>query len=217
MTNEYVQYGCGLSCPEEWLNFDASPRLWLEQLPAVKQLLRASGKKLFPDGVRYGDIVRGLPVSDGSVKAVYCSHVLEHIDRTSIVEAIRNTYTMLKPGGVFRLVVPDLTWRAEEFVKAHEQGDASAADEFLSKCYLGQQEPVSGLLGRARQAFGNADHRWMYDEAALCALLTEAGFVDVRRCRFGDAEDPAFAHVEDEGRFIDTGHDELALEARRPA
>lgn len=99
MTPEYVQYGCGLSCPDGWLNFDASPRLRVEKLPIIGRALEASGKRLFPKSVRYGDIVRGLPVPSGCARAVYCSHVLEHIDRVSIVLALKNTYKMLKPGG----------------------------------------------------------------------------------------------------------------------
>lgn len=215
MTSDYIQYGCGLSCPDGWLNFDASPRLRIERLPIVRQALGGSGKILFPKGVRYGDIVRGLPLPDGSAKAVYCSHVLEHIDRTSIVTALRNTYRILRPGGVFRLVVPDLAWRAEEFVSAHGRGDINAADAFMRTCHLGQKEAATGVMKRARQVFGNSDHRWMYDEAGMTALLDRAGFVAIRRCHFGDAEDQAFSLVENEGRFVDSGNYELALEARR--
>ena len=215
MKPEYVQYGCGLSCPDGWLNFDASPRLRLERLPAVGRAFDAFGERLFPKGVRYGDIVRGLPVPDGCACAVYCSHVLEHIDRESVMIALKNTYRILKPGGVFRLVVPDLAWRAEEFVRAHERGDPSAADEFMRKSHLGQGNSASGLMNRLRQVLGNSDHRWMYDEAAMTTLLASTGFVGIRRCRHGDAADQAFALVEDEGRFVDAGHVELALEARR--
>lgn len=154
---------------------------------------------------------------DGFARAVYCSHVLEHIDRESVVIALKNTYTMLRPGGVFRLVVPDLAWRAEEFVRAHHRGDPSAADEFMRRSHLGQRNAAAGLIQRVRQVLGNSDHRWMYNEAAMASLLSETGFISIRRCRIGDAEDPAFGLVEDEGRFVDSGYDELALEARRPS
>ena len=66
-----VQYGCGSSAPEGWLNFDASLR--------VRLGIRG---KVFPRNVRYGDIVRGLPIKaikDGTAKAVYASHILEHL------------------------------------------------------------------------------------------------------------------------------------------
>src|SRR6516165_10114212 len=66
----YVQCGCGSSAPEGWLNFDASLRVPLG--------IRG---KVFPRNVRYGDIVRGLPIKDGTAKAVYASHILEHLIR----------------------------------------------------------------------------------------------------------------------------------------
>ena len=39
MNSPYVQYGCGLSAPHEWLNFDASPILRLQKLPLLGQLV----------------------------------------------------------------------------------------------------------------------------------------------------------------------------------
>lgn len=210
----YVQYGCGLSCPDGWQNFDASPRLWIENSPGLTAIF--GKRRLFPKAVRYGDIVSGLPIKTGSARGVYCSHVLEHIDRANVVGAVLNTFQMLKPGGIFRLVVPDLAWRAENYVAAHKRGNTDAADLFMQSCHLGRKSPASGLIGRLRRVFGNSDHRWMYDEAAMTGLLAAAGFTGIRRCSFGDAEDPAFALVEDEGRFVDNGHTELALEARKP-
>ena len=61
---KYVQYGCGLSAPDDWINFDASPNLWLERLTLVGRLYsgkkRLNGKlvrKRFPERIMYGDIV----------------------------------------------------------------------------------------------------------------------------------------------------------------
>lgn len=213
--NLYVQYGCGLSCPDGWLNFDVSPRLRIERLPGVGPLLAASGKTLFPKGVRYGDIVAGLRVPKSSAKGVYCSHTLEHLDRESIIKALRNTYDLLTPGGVFRLVVPDLVWRAREFVGRSEAGQSDAADRFMSDSYLGEKAPTRGAIARLRMAYGNSAHRWMYDYGLMAQLLEETGFVHIRRCTFGDAEDPMFVRVEEHGRFYDRGHEELAIEARR--
>ena len=212
----YVQYGCGLSCPSDWLNFDVSPRLRLESLPGSSQLLDLLGLRLFPKNVKYGDIVQGLPVEPQSASGVYCSHVLEHIDRASISKALRNTFSILQPGGVFRLVVPDLAWRTQKFLQMQAEADPSAADFFMRATYLGKETRPRGAAGFLRTAIGNSAHLWMYDEALMRSLLTDAGFVDIRRCKFGDAEDPKFALVEEEGRFYDNGNEELAMEARRP-
>lgn len=214
MMPRYVQYGCGTSCPEGWESFDVSPRLLFERIPLLGPMLRARGLALFPANVRYGDIVSGLPVPARSVAGIYCSHVLEHIDRTSAEVALRNTLDMLEPDGVFRLVVPDLGWRARQLVES--AGDEDAADRFMEISYLGERKPRRSPMARLRAAFGNSGHRWMYDEAAMTKLLRQAGFTAIRVCSFGDATERMFDRVEEEGRFFDSGHRELAMEARRP-
>lgn len=211
----YVQYGCGACAPEAWVNFDASARLRFEQAPVFGHILRATVGCLFPANVRFGDIVRGLPVPDNIASGVYCSHVLEHLPRDDLPIALRNTLRILIPGGVFRLVVPDLQWRAARYLAAAEGGDASAADELMDGCYLGVRRRLI-FIGAARAAFGKSRHLWMYDFAALKALLEQAGFVGIRRCDCGDAVDPMFGIVEEKDRFLSCGKRELAVEARRP-
>src|SRR5215470_7850839 len=103
----YVQYGCGVSCPAGWVNFDASPTLRLQRLSVAGPLLGKAGPR-FPDGVRYGDILNGLPIADGTADGVYASHVLEHLSLADCAAALRNTFRLLRPGGVFRLVITDL-------------------------------------------------------------------------------------------------------------
>jgi len=212
----YVQYGCGQCAPSGWLNFDASPRLMLERVPGMNLLLRGTVGLLFPHNARPGDVVRGLPVADGSARGVYCSHVLEHLPRADVPAALRNTYRMLVPGGLFRLVVPDLQWRVARYLEAAGEGAATAADGLMDACALGARERPNTLLSRMRHRLGNSAHLWMYDFAALKELLETAGFVGVRRCEFGDCSDPMFGLVEDKGRFFEASERELAIEALRP-
>lgn len=209
----YIQYGCGLCAPEDWTNFDSSPRLLFERLPVIAQAMDLLGKRLFPPNVRYGDVVAGLPVKDGSVDAIYASHVLEHLAREDAVNAVRNTHRALRPGGVFRMIVPDLEWRARRYEDDHRAGDEKAADTFISSCLIGDTDRPRGALGVLRLAFGNSRHRWMYDERAMRQLLTEAGFVKIRRCDYNDSLDPMFSRVEALDRFYDGGERELAMEA----
>jgi hypothetical protein len=212
----YVQYGCGLCAPDGWLNFDASPRLKFERVPGLRSLLRGTVGLIFPANVRPGDIVRGLPVADGSARGAYCSHVLEHLPRNDLPAALSNTYRILATEGLFRLVVPDLYWRAARYQKAAEQQDPTAADAFMDACLLGTRARARSMMSVLRSRFGRSAHAWMYDFAALKALLEQAGFTRVRRCELGDCNDPMFALVEDEGRFFDSGERELAIEAEKP-
>lgn len=103
----YVHYGCHHCASPEWLNFDASPTLRLERLPVVGRLVRKNARR-FPANVIYGDIVLGLPVSPDSCNGVYCSHVLEHLALEDCRRALLNTHRIMKRGGIFRMVLPDL-------------------------------------------------------------------------------------------------------------
>lgn len=212
----YVQYGCGSCAPESWLNFDASPCLRLERIAGLRDALRLTVGLAFPANVRFGDIVQGLPVAAGSARAIYCSHVLEHLPRDDLPAALRHTLKLLAPGGLFRLVVPDLHWRAVQYLKSADRGEPTAVDVLLDGCKLGSRVRERGLLSLMKHRFGKSAHLWMYDFAALKALLEQAGFVDVRHCELGDAKDPMFALVEDEGRFFESGERELAIEAIKP-
>jgi predicted SAM-dependent methyltransferase len=212
----YIQYGCGACAPDGWLNFDASPRLRLERLPLVGELLCAGAGRTFPRTVRPGNIVRGLPVADGSARGVYCSHVLEHVARDDLPRALANTLRMLGPGGRFRLVVPDLHWRVARYLEAADKADPAAADILLQTCRLGTQVKATRPMAIVRGMLGHGAHLWMYDFAGLAALLAAAGFAGVRRCEIGDSADPMFSLVEEEVRFFTDGRRELAIEAVRP-
>jgi SAM-dependent methyltransferase len=213
----YVQYGCGQSCPAGWVNFDASPTLRLQRLPVLGPLFKRGGT-VFPEGVRYGDIVKGLPIPDGSVQGIYASHVLEHLAYAEVSTALEHTFRLLKPGGIFRLVVPDLKIRAQKYLERQAAGQADANTWFMRSVRLGLERPARGPLQRARSLFGHSAHLWMWDQASLTTALGTAGFTAVRRCRLGDCADDNFRLVEDAGRFYDTedGVEECAMEAIKP-
>src|SRR5437016_6941866 len=134
----YIQYGCGGSAPSGWLNFDVSLRLRLERIAGVRQVLGLTVGLRFPPNVRFGDIVRGLPVPEKAACGVYCSHVLGCLAHEEMGPALRNTLRILRPGGFFRLVVPDLHWRVLQYIAASESGNYLAADEFMHNIRLGQ-------------------------------------------------------------------------------
>ncbi len=197
MDGLYVQFGCGWCAPRGWVNFDASPTLCFERIPIIGRLYTRNASR-FPENVRYGDIVKGLPVDALSCKGVYSAHTLEHLTLDDAERALANTYSYLKEGGTFRLVVPDLEKLVRDYLS---DGSATAAHRFMESACLGLRNRSRGLTGLLKQWVGNASHLWMYDEKALTEMLTRQGFTAVRRCSFGDASDPRFHEVEEADRF----------------
>jgi SAM-dependent methyltransferase len=188
----------------------------IERLVGIRKLLKWTVGIVFPRNAIPGNIIKGLPIRDQSAAAVFCSHVLEHLPRDDMASALRNTFRMLRPGGLFRLVVPDLQWRAARYIRSAEGRDPTAADAFMQSCSLGRRSTPKGFIAWAGRCFGSSAHQWMYDFSALKMLLEEAGFIGVRRCGLGDCNDPKFALVEETNRFFDSGERELAIQAKRP-
>src|SRR5262249_42744018 len=159
-----------------------SPRLKIERIPGLRFAVQRTAGLLFPSNIRAGDIVAGLPVADGVARGVYCSHVLEHLRRNDLPIALRNTFRMLAPDGLFLLVVPDLQWRALRYIRAAERDDPGAADTLMTSCALGTLTRTGSLISKVREQLTRNEHLWMYDFAALRSLLEQAGFGRVRRC-----------------------------------
>lgn len=208
---QYVHYGCGLTAPLEWDNYDTSPTLRIQKAPVVGKILSSKLNIRFPGNVKYGDIVSGLPVGSDSCDGIYCSHVLEHLALRDFKVAIKNTYKILKPNGVFRCVVPDLEAYARNYLHSLDQRDSNSSLKFLKDSLLGYQERARGFKGLMVNLYGNSKHLWMWDYLSLSSELAQVGFKDIRRCQFNDCEDAMFKLVENAGRFKDA----VAVECRK--
>jgi hypothetical protein len=198
-THEYVQYGCGYLChPPGWINFDASPTLVLQKMPLIGGLMKRIVKPRFPDEVRYGDIVKGLPIQKCSCKGIYCSHVLEHLCLNDFRIALRNTYDYLMPEGIFRLVMPDLFDLAQRYVNS---SDPIASFIFLKSSSLGESQRRKSILNFLHEYLGNSRHLWLWDFNSTKIELEKAGFSDIRRAKYGDSENKRFIEAEDIDRW----------------
>lgn len=203
----YIQYGCGLSAPKGWINYDASTSLIISKIPVLRSLLKNHVPK-FPPNVKYGDIVKGIKLEKESCKGIYASHVLEHLALEDFQKAISNTYILLSKQGIFRLVVPDLEWAINKYYKS-KTPDRSY--EFLRDTNLGIIKRERGIMGVLRNILGNSLHLWMWDYVSLSNELKKAGFTKIRRAEFNDSTDAKFKEVEDAERFFNA----LAIECTK--
>jgi len=204
----YVQYGCAWCAPKSWRNFDASPTLRFERIPFIGKLYTLNASR-FPENVEYGDIIKGLPIPPNFCSGIYCSHVLEHLALDDFRVALKNTHRLLRRGGLFRTVVPDLETLVRAYIKS---GEPLAAEQFMRATNLGVVTRTKTLFRFLIAWLGNTSHLWMWDYKSLEYELAHAGFTDIRRCAFGDSTDPMMIHVEDEDRYIDA----VAVECKKP-
>jgi predicted SAM-dependent methyltransferase len=183
------------------------PTLVVERLPLVGPYIKKN-KDRFPKQVEAGNIVNGLPIPSGSCSAIYCSHVLEHLSLQDLRAALVHTYELLRNGGVFRLVVPDLRQLAENYISSESP---EAAMTFMRESGLGKDHRASGPMDMIKNMWGNSEHLWMWDYSSLELELEGVGFVQVRRAVYGDSDDRMFDEVESEKRWENC----LGIECKR--
>jgi hypothetical protein len=124
-------------------------------------------------GVRFANAAVRIPCPTASVRAVYSSHMIEHLDRSEARAFLAEVRRVLHPGGMVRIAAPDLSRIVEDYVAT---GDA---DQFVAGIHMGLERPA-GLRGWAKwTVVGPRHHLWMYDGGSLARLLGEAGFTDV--------------------------------------
>lgn len=95
-----LNIGCGATYHPAWVNIDVEP--------LTKQITRH-------------DAAMPLPFNDSCFDACYCSHLLEHLTRDEARLLLFEMYRVLKPGGVVRLVVPDLEGIVRAYLLTLEQ------------------------------------------------------------------------------------------------
>ena len=82
-----LNVGCGWNFSPNWVNVDLHR---------------------YDPSVLCIDISRGLPFSNGRFDVVYSSHVLEHLTPLAARDLVLECLRVLAPGGIIRIVVPDL-------------------------------------------------------------------------------------------------------------
>jgi hypothetical protein len=106
--------------------------------------------------------VNDLPFEPGTIDEIHSSHLLEHFPQEQLIRRLLPYwFSMLRPGGTFRAVVPDGVGMVEGFVT--KEIPFSVLREVL---YGGQE-------------YEGDFHFTMFSGESLVGILTDAGFVDV--------------------------------------
>lgn len=204
-SDKCLHIGCGLVTPEEWINLDASPSLKISQIPVLGSLIKIfHHSPNWSKSVWYGDIIHGLNYPENSCKLVFTAHVLEHLSYSDFQVALTNIYNYLEPGGIFRLIVPDLKYYIDTYIQHYHDPSLApyAAREFQQESLIGCSSSRKNFWLRMREALSNSRHQWMWDQPSLIYALTQQGFSQVRQCEYGDWSDSRFGLVEKEENYL---------------
>lgn len=130
-----------------------------------------------------------LTIDGGSVDLIWSCHMLEHLNYPDDVTACLNRFRKwLKPGGVLRLAVPDLRKVSEMYVRK---------DPNLFQLFR-DVDPgyyVKDSLAERFMFFCRGwEHTILFDFDLLSRLLREAGFRDIKECRFGESRTGFWEH-----------------------
>lgn len=158
------------------------------------------------NNIEYGDATKGLTLKQESCEVVYCSHMLEHLDRNGADKFLKEAYRVLCPKGIIRIAVPDIK---KQIAKYNESGDA---DAFVKSTHMCVSRPASLTRKIRLLLVGTRHHQWMYDGKSLSRILQKHGFIEAEIMPVGKTKIPESGSLDLQERSSES----VYVEAKKP-
>ncbi len=131
------------------------------------------------------DLRNGIPFPDNSVDHIYSSHMFEHLPYKHVVGVMKECMRVLKKGGMFNIVVPNARLYIESYIKK---------DYTWWKSKPSYYKPAWDNTGTPMDlinyiAYLEDEHKYMYDEENLLAIMRSVGMQQVSLRTFDPALD----------------------------
>jgi predicted SAM-dependent methyltransferase len=160
-----INLGCGPNIKPGWVNID----LWQ------------------PGGLHL-DIREPLPFHDNSASLIYSEHVFEHLSYPAEAQRLlRESYRVLKAGGIFSVGVPDTEFALRSYVNAEEEFFAVSHKMGWHPAWCNTR--MHQINYHFRQG---AEHQYAYDYETLAQVLHEAGFSGIHQRPFDPSLDAEY-------------------------
>lgn len=213
-----LNLGCGPNAPVGWLNVDGSWNAWFAHHSLLRKILEMV-RIINPTnrGAQWNvkplvhDLRKPLPFKDDTFLGIYASHVLEHLYLVEAQQLLSECRRIVKPGGIIRIVVPDLRVLVSNYVQGKNENHGSAlkkihaADQLNEKMHFRSSVPPGGNPIFKFYAIWKDfhSHKWMYDSDSLIHYMQLAGIQEVSERGFRASDIPGIEEIEDPQRVLD--------------
>ncbi|WP_375001007.1 methyltransferase domain-containing protein [Aeromicrobium sp. CTD01-1L150] len=157
----------------------------------------------------YLDATSPWPLEAGAVSHVYSDNVIEHLTLEATRRMLREAHRCLVPGGVIRLITPDVRAHVEMYLSGEPALEDAAARHYRN-LGLVVEHPID-VLRIPIGAFGHHEG-YVFDFETLRIELESAGFTDVVRTPTGASDRPELSGLDVR---TSEGGAQLAVEATR--
>lgn len=185
----YVNVG---AAPEELIHPWMGVTIWGGYYEGVRKAGVQGGIPVY-ESFRKGRVINhnvteGLPFTDSSVISLYSSHFIEHLNFTEGKNFLKEGYRVLKPGGIIRIVCPDLTiWLDKLTAKEVDRDFFNTYKQFVDIDYFENYlySEVDNLKTKF-QVFNsmilNWEHKWMWEYESFKLELENIGYKNIKKC-----------------------------------
>jgi len=157
--NIKLNFGCGLTHYSDWINIDG---FFAKHVDIVL------------------DLRRSLPFADNTVDYCYSEHFLEHLYPIEGMKHLSEVLRILKPGGVYRVVVPAGIRFAEKYINND--------NDFFKLAFPWCDRPIEAVYDIVN--FGG-EHRNIFDLPQLNHMGKKVGFSLIKESAVNASQSPS--------------------------
>jgi predicted SAM-dependent methyltransferase len=142
----------------------------------------------------YMDGTKPWSFEDGALSHVYADNMIEHVPLAGARVFFAEAHRCLRPGGVIRLVTPDVRTHVDLYLQGASSVSGALADEYRSLGVV-----IEHPIDMIRTPIGEFGHHagYVYDFETLDAELQRAGFSPAKRCNLQESDDPMLRNLEE--------------------
>lgn len=203
-----INLGCGLQCPQDWINIDSSFGVYFSKYPLIKKLLyfilpcSILPNIDWPQNTTWMELTKQFKFADNTVDVIYSSHTFEHLTHEEAKFVFSECYRVMKKGAIVRIIVPDFEVLINQYLNNRIKIPENASLIFSKNSgYFEIPEPknLRSLFKYYIQRKNN--HHFLYDEPGLKKQFSDAGFLEIKRMSFGMSRIDDLDGIESESRL----------------